>query len=61
MIRLLVLLLFVGLTSCATLKADRAPGCSGGRRSANPHGSVLAPEATQPAAAGGGECLGGRP
>lgn len=57
MTRLLLVFLVVGLTGCATLKSDRAPGCSGPRRPANPYGTVLAPEVAAPAAAGG-QCMG---
>lgn len=57
MIRLLLSVLLVGLTGCAALNADRAPGCAGARRLANPHGSILAPEAAQPAGPAG-QCQG---
>lgn len=43
-----VILLFAGavtLAGCSTLKAADVPSCHGPRRAANPHGSVLMPEA----------------
>lgn len=49
------------LTGCATLRLADAPGCSGPRRTANPHGSVLAPDAAASAApptAGASGCAG---
>jgi len=60
MMRLLITCLALGLTSCTALRRDDAPGCSGPKRPANPYGSVLAPEAAQPAAVPG-SCLGARP
>lgn len=42
MMRLLPTLLALTLSACAALKSSDAPGCSGPRRPANPHGSVLA-------------------
>lgn len=50
------------LTGCATLRSSDAPGCSGPRRPANPHGSVLAPDlpSTAAPADGSGGCAGGR-
>jgi hypothetical protein len=48
-------LIVVVLAGCSTLGSDDAPGCTGPRRPANPHGSVLAPaarEAPLPAVAG---------
>ena len=38
------------LGACSTLRADDAPKCSGPRRPANPHGSVLSPAMSPPAA-----------
>lgn len=52
------------IASCSSLGRSDAPGCSGARRPANPHGSVLAPEAaatTGEPAAGAAPCRGGRP
>ena len=46
--------------ACASLKPQEAPNCSGLRRPANPHGSVLAPEAPPPGSGSApGQCLGG--
>lgn len=57
--------LLIVLAGCSTLRNDDAPGCSGARRPANPHGSVLAPSEAAPAPAGhaGGDglCAGGQP
>jgi hypothetical protein len=44
--------------ACASTPTD-APGCSGPRRAANPHGSVLAPDAQPTPGAGAGQCRGG--
>ncbi|TAJ71784.1 MAG: hypothetical protein EPO51_11720 [Phenylobacterium sp.] len=52
------------IASCSSVGGSDAPGCSGARRPANPHGSVLAPDAgarLDPPAAGAGPCRGGRP
>ena len=46
---LLAAALAAGAPACASLKRAEAPGCEGPRRPANPHGSVLDPDA--PAAA----------
>lgn len=49
------------LAGCASLHAADAPGCSGPRRAANPHGSVLAPDApatAAPSTAGASGCAG---
>lgn len=60
--RLLLITLAVAQTACASLKSNDAPGCSGPRRPANPHGSVLAPDepasAATPAPVASG-CVGG--
>jgi hypothetical protein len=40
-------LIVVVLAGCSTLSSDDASGCTGPRRQANPHGSVLAPAASQ--------------
>lgn len=50
------------LCGCAAFREAEAPGCSGPRRPANPHGSVLSagPEAPSPAARTGGQCSGDR-
>lgn len=64
MIRRLLLTAILGLAACSTFKSAEAPGCSGPRRPANPHGSVLQPDAAaqaQSPATAGGQCLGGRP
>lgn len=64
MIRLVPAILVLGLAACSTLRSSEAPGCSGPRRPANPHGSVLQPDAAAQApspATAGGQCLGGRP
>jgi len=59
--RVLILMAAVTLTSCSTLGEQEAPDCRGARRPANPHGSILAPGATEavasPAITGpGGVC-----
>lgn len=57
----LVIAAVLTLAGCAALKGHDAPGCSGARRPANPHGSVLAPEAPRSGASptpGGGACSG---
>lgn len=61
-LRLLPMILAaLGLQGCATFRAADAPGCSGPRRPANPHGTVLAPDAAPPTApATGGACARGR-
>ncbi len=48
------------LLGCGTHPEVEAPSCSGPRRPANPHGSLLAPvEPTPaPAAPGAGRCIG---
>jgi len=56
-----ILLTALVLTGCATLRLADAPGCSGPRRAANTHGSVLTSEpAPSPTAAtsGTGQCAG---
>jgi hypothetical protein len=63
MTRLLLLPVVLLLAACSTLKSVEAPGCSGPRRPANPHGSVLQPDASAAAASpatAGGQCLGGQ-
>jgi hypothetical protein len=59
----LLLMLLLSLAGCAALSENAAPGCHGARRPANPHGSVLAPDAaapkTPPAAPPAAGCLGG--
>lgn len=60
----IVILITALVAACSSITAQDAPGCSGARRPANPHGSVLAPEAkanTQAPAAGAWKCRGGRP
>lgn len=55
------ILIVLATTGCASLGSADAPGCSGPRRAANPHGSVLAAEAAPAAPSGGaGMCAGGR-
>jgi len=51
----------LALTGCATLRLADAPGCSGPRRTANTHGSVLTSEPAQspaPPTSGAGQCAG---
>lgn len=43
---------------CASTPND-APGCSGQRRPANPHGSVLAPDVQPAPVQGAGQCRAG--
>lgn len=43
-----MLLTAFATAGCATLGADKATSCSGARRPANPHGSVLAPALPSP-------------
>lgn len=52
----------LAMAGCASLRSAEAPGCSGARRPANPHGSVLVTDPAPPAPTGGaGLCAGGRP
>jgi hypothetical protein len=55
-----LLLVALALPACASLKSHEAPSCSGPRRPANPHGTVLAPEipAQAESAAAAGACAG---
>jgi hypothetical protein len=57
--RILLGLAFAGalLAGCALTSSD-AHRCSGPRRPANPHGSVLAPQAPAAPTAAGGQCAG---
>jgi len=49
--RTITLALTLGLAACATVQGERLPVCDGkDRRPANPHGSVLLPTASPPAA-----------
>ncbi|WP_187149078.1 hypothetical protein [Phenylobacterium zucineum] len=51
------LLILAALLTSACASHGDAPGCHGARRPANPHGSVLAPDAQQPPLpAGKGGC-----
>lgn len=42
-----ILFLAAALAACAAV-GEPSPGCSGPRRPANPHGSVLSPDAPPP-------------